>query len=189
MSLEILSIVLSSVLSLIAVIVSIVSIRRQTHSQNVTAAIQLFDKRFEIYNFVIDAWFIIGYFEGGLDLKNGENHYYNQIVEFCGQVELSQDIRNRIKVAYENVDRFKRMQSLLFSGDVSDYLKKFLSAFSIYISGIHHKRTLEKNLAEETYRCILEMYDTEEIDMKQLKEFIDLSDVKRIDVKRYKSRG
>lgn len=183
MLLQIISIVLSSVLSFVAVIISIISIRRQTRSQNISAAIELFDKRFEIYNFVIDAWFIIGYFEGGLDLMKTKKRKYNKIMEFCNQVELSEDMNNRIKEAYQNCDKFLRVQKLLFVGEVSDYLEKFLSAFSVYINGIYHKRPLEETLAEETYKRILEMIDNEAIDMRALKEYVDLSDVKRAKTK------
>ena len=109
MVVEIISIILSSVLSLIAVAVSIISINKQTKSQNINATIQLFDKRFEIYNFMIDAWYIVGYFEGGLDKEKIQKHYYSEIISFVNHVDLTPDIISRIQTAYINCNKYKRM--------------------------------------------------------------------------------
>jgi len=182
MIVEILSIILSSVLSLIAVIISIISINKQTKSQNINASIQLFDKRFEIYNFVLDLWYIIGYFEASQDIRKKKKHNYKQIIDFVRNVNLTKDISNKIKLAYQNADRYLRMQSCLFSGKVGNYLQKLLSSFYFYIYGIYHKVSLDKTREELAYKEIFDLYKTEDIDMKELKQYVGLSDIKRLDI-------
>ncbi len=184
MVVEIISIVLSSVLSLIAVAVSIISINKQTKSQNINATIQLFDKRFEIYNFMTDAWYIVGFFEGfkkGLNI-NDNNNTYNTIIQLVKKCKLSQDILNRIELANANSKRYQYMQGLLFSGKVRDYLGKFLSNFSIYINGIYFKRITDKEKTEKAYCEIMKLHKTQKLDMEELMKFINLSDVKRLDI-------
>ena len=82
MIVEIISIVLSSLTAIIAIIISIISINKQTTSQNINATIQLFDKRFEIYLFTIELWYIIGYFEGGLDSSTKNKHTFAEILSY-----------------------------------------------------------------------------------------------------------
>lgn len=183
MAAEIISIILSSSLSLIAVIISIISIKKQTKSQNIEASIQLFDKRFEIYNFVLDLWYIVGYFEGFQDIKSKKNHYYNELVTLIKKTDLKNDIANNVEYAYLNSKKFERMQSCLFSGKISEYLKKLLSNFSIYIHGIYHRCSLGNDISETAYKEILKLHETEDIDMEELQQYIDLSDIKRIDIK------
>ena len=182
MIVEILSVILSSVLSTIAVVVSIISINKQTKSQNINATIQLFDKRFEIYNFMTDAWYIVGYFEGGLDGAKIQKHCYAKIISLINHVNLTPDIINRIQIAYINCNKYKRMQKLLFSGQVANYLDKFLSNFSIYISGIYHKRIVDKKTTEKAYSEIIKLHKTQNLDMEELMKFINLSDIKRLDI-------
>ena len=182
MVVEIISIILSSVLSTIAVVVSIISINKQTKSQNINATIQLFDKRFEIYNFMIDAWYIVGYFEGGLDKAKIQKHCYAEIISFVNHVDLTPDIISRIQTAYINCNKYERMQELLFSGQVANYLDKFLSNFSTYISGIYHKRIVDKKTTEKAYIEIIKLHKTQNLDMEELMKFINLSDIKRLDI-------
>ena len=179
---EIISIILSSILSLIAVVISIISIKKQTKSQNINASIQLFDKRFEIYNFVLDIWYIVGYFEGCLDANKKKKHYYKEIISLINVIDLDDDIANKVKYAYQNCNKYLRMQDCLFSGPVSDYLDKLLSNFSTYIHGIYHGLSFGKNFEEYAYSELLKLHQTEEIDTNELRQYIDLSDIKRLDI-------
>lgn len=181
MIVEIISIILSSLLSLIAVIISIISIKKQTQSQNINSTIALFDKRFEIYNFVLDIWYIVGYFEGGLD-SNKQKHYYKEIIALIKNIKLSGDIEKKVEHAYKNSKKYLRMQSCLFSGKISDYLENLLLNFSTYIYGIYHAISIGADLEEPAYNELLKLYKTEEIDMEELRHYIDLSDVKRLDI-------
>lgn len=182
MVVEIISIVLSSLLSLIAVIISIISIKKQTNSQNINSTIALFDKRFEIYNFVIEAWFVVGYFDGALNFLTNKKHYFKDILKIVNNTNISKDVDSKIKKLYINSKRFEDMQELLFSGDISEYLQTFLSNFSTYIDRIYKKESLDKDEEESAYQELMLLLETKELDMKELKKFLDLSDVKRLDV-------
>ena len=182
MVVEIISIVLSSLLSLIAVIISIISIKKQTKSQNINSTIALFDKRFEIYNFVLDIWYIVGYFEGSQDANKKKKHYYQEIISLVKLNGLDEDMFRKVKYAYQNSNKYLRMQSCLFSGKVSDYLEKLLSNFSTYIHGIYHGLSIGKDIEEPAYNELLKLHKTEEIDMEELRQYIDLSDIKRLDI-------
>ena len=182
MIVEIISIILSSLLSLIAVIISIISIKKQTKSQNINSNIALFDKRFEIYNFVLDIWYIVGYFEGSLDSIRKKKHYYQEIIALVNKNGLNGDIAKKVDNAYKNSKKYLRMQPCLFSGSVSDYLEKVLSNFTTYIHGIYHRLSIGKDIEEPAYTELTNLYETEEIDMKELRKYIDLSDIKRLDI-------
>ena len=99
MIIQIISIILSSILSLIAVGVSIISIKKQTRSQNINASIQLFDKRFEIYNFIVDLWYIVGYFEGCQDLYKNTKKSYKNVIKYIKENNLTKDISKKIEYA------------------------------------------------------------------------------------------
>lgn len=182
MILEIVSIILSSLLSLIAVTVSIVSIKRQIKSQNINSTISLFDKRFEIYNFVNEAWFVIGYFNGALNFFTNKSYHFKDILKIVKSTSLSKDIDANIKKLYINSKKFENMQELLFSGGISEYLNTFLSNFSIYINCIYKKESLDKKDEENAYQELMDLLETKELDMKELKKFLSLSDIKRLDI-------
>ena len=169
-------------LSLIAVSVSIISIKKQTKSQNINASIQLFDKRFEIYNFIVDLWYIVGYFEGCQDIYINTKKSYKNVIKYIKENNLTKDISKKVEYAYLNSKKYLRMHPCLFSGKVSHYLEKLLSNFTIYIYGIYHKTSLDKNLEEQAYQELFNLYETEDIDMKELRKYIDLSDIKRLDI-------
>lgn len=179
MIVEIVGIILNSVLSTIAVVVSIVAINRQRQSQNINANIQLFDKRFEIYNFVLDIWYIVGYFEGALD-ANKMTHKYSNIIEIVKRKKLEGDIARRVECAYLNAKKFLRLQGCLFDGKISEYLWKLLSNFETYIFGINNKISIGSDVEEPAYKNLLKLYKTEEIDMETMRQYLDLSDVKRL---------
>ncbi len=180
--LNILAIILPSVLSSIAIIVSIITIKKQITSQNINSTIALFDKRFEIYNYVYNAWYIIGYFESILDnLFNTSKHNYKELI-IVNKIDYSHDMLNRINIAYSCSSKYENMEKLLFSNKTRYYLGKFLSAFSIYINGIYHKSSIDKDLCESSYLQIMELLDTKDFDMEELRQFLDLSDIKRLDI-------
>ncbi len=72
------------------------------------------------------------------------------------------------------------MQSCLFSGSVSEYLWELLDAFEIYITGIYFKKSISEDLEERAYERILNLIDSKDFDMEELKSFISLSDMKRM---------
>jgi len=74
------------------------------------------------------------------------------------------------------------MQECLFAGKVQDYLKNLLSAFSIYINGVYHKASIDKEFENKAYKKLFNLYKKQSIDMKELKDYINLSDIKRLDV-------
>lgn len=182
MTIEIISIILSSTLSLIAIIISIISINKQTKSQNINSTIALFDKRFDIYNFVIELWYIVGYFEGGQDLKPNTKHTYQEIISFINHIDLSDEMKEKIKIAYIKSNKYSSMTKCLFSGKVEEYLNKLISSFTTYINGIYHKKSIDQQREEQAYQQIINLYETENIDMDKLRQFIDLSDIKRLDI-------
>ncbi|MBE7074799.1 MAG: hypothetical protein E7376_02335 [Clostridiales bacterium] len=181
MVVEIVSIVLSCLTSVVAIVVSIVSIRQQTKSQNINASIQLFDKRFEIYKFTCDLWYIVGYLEAGLNINN-KKHNFSEIIELVNEIEFTSEFKNRIENAYVNSRKYEIMQECLFAGKVQDYLKNLLSAFSIYINGVYHKASIDKEFENKAYKKLFNLYKKQSIDMKELKDYINLSDIKRLDV-------
>lgn len=182
MVVEIVSIVLSSLLSLIAVIISVVSIKKQTRSQNINSNIQLFDKRFQIYNFVNEAWFVVGYFDGALNFFGNKKHKFEDIMKLVKTTNLVKDIEPKINKLYANSKYYENMQELLFSGKPSEYLNSFLSAFSIYIDRIYSKESLDNNEEETAYQKLIRLLDSKDFDMEELRKFLDLSDIKRLDV-------
>lgn len=182
MAIEIINIILSSILSLIAIIISIVSINKQTKSQNINSTIALFDKRFDIYNFVIELWYIVGYFEGAQDLKQDTKHTYKKIISLINHIDLSNEIKDEIKTAYITSNKYSSMTKCLFSGEIEEYLNKLISSFTIYINGIYHKKSIDPQREEQAYNQIINLYKTEDIDIDKLRQFIDLSDIKRLDI-------
>ena len=176
---EIVGIILNSVLSTIAVVVSIVAINRQRQSQNINANIQLFDKRFEIYNFVLDIWYIVGYFEGALD-ANKMTHKYSNIIEIVKRKKLEGDIAKRVEYAYINAKKYLRMQECLFEGKISEYLDELLSNFETYIFGIHLGMSIGADVEELAYQNLLNLRKTEKLDVEEMRQYLDLSDVKRL---------
>lgn len=168
---QVISIVCSSVIAVVAVIVSIISIKRQTKSQMIDANIQLFDKRFEIYLFTIDLWYIIGYLEAGLDILRKKRTYKN-ILKSVNKLKFSEEVLKKIEKAYQNSHKYEIMQKCLFSGSVSDYLNQLLSNFTIYINGIYHKNSVFEEYEETAYQNLLELYRTQEIDTEELRKFI-----------------
>lgn len=182
MMIQIINIISSSILSLIAIIISIISINKQTKSQNINSTIALFDKRFDIYNFVIELWYIVGYFEGGQDLKQTPKHTYQEIISLINHIELSSEIRDKIKTAYIKSNKYSSMTKCLFSGEIEEYLTKLISSFSIYINGIYHNKSIDPQREEHAYKQIIKLHETENIDIDKLRQFIDLSDIKRLDI-------
>ena len=177
---NIISIVLSSTLSLIAVVISVIAIKKQTKSQNINANIQLFDKRYQIHQYVYDMWVVVGYFESLLDNANYKHTYVN-IIKLLQSAELSNEIKEKINNAYENSEKYEMMSGLLFSGRSAEYLKEILPLFTIYINGIHHKYCLFEKISNDAYKQIFAIYKTENFGMNDLNQFLDLSDVKRLD--------
>lgn len=180
MVLSIISIVLSSLLSLIAIIISVIAIKKQTRSQDVNANIQLFDKRFEIYKYVYDMWFIVGYFEGGLD-KAKSKHTYAEIMSLLKYIDLTEEIQDKINKAYSDSQKFEYMYELLFSGKSKEYLEKTLPLFTIYINGIYHKKCVDVQSGNQAYNKLFKIFKEENYGMFDLHQYLDLSDVKRLD--------
>ncbi len=183
MAVQIVSIVLSSLTAIIAIIISIISIDKQTKSQNINATIQLFDKRFEIYLFTIELWYIIGYFEGGLDNSSKNKHTYAEILSYTRKVNLNNDIRNKIDIAYEKSQKYKVLHKCLFEGSAEEYLERLISAFSTYITGIYYGKSIDSENEEKNYQTILKLIKSKDFDMQNLRQYIDLSDIKRLDIK------
>lgn len=183
MSIEIISIILSSLTAIIAIVISIISIKQQTKSQNINATIQLFDKRFEIYLFTIELWYIIGYFEGGLDSCTKNEHTFAEILSYTKNVNLNNDISNKINTAYEKSQKYKILHRCLFDGPTEQYLEILISAFSTYITAIHNGRSIDSKNEEKDYKTILTLIKSKDFDMQNLKQYINLSDIKRLDIK------
>ena len=179
---QLLSIISSSIIAIVAVIVSIISIKRQTKSQMIDANIQLFDKRFEIYLFTIDLWYIFGYFEAALDIKRSKRNY-ETILSIVNETKLSQEITSKIEYAFKNIHKYEVMQKCLFSEKISKYLKNLLLCFSFYISGIYNKKCADLKLFNHAYKDIKKLLETQDIDMEELKKFICLNDIMRKDLK------
>ena len=171
--------IVSIVVSLAAVVVAVISINKQRQSQNINATIQLFDKRFEIYNFVLDIWFIVGYFEGAL-VANKKKHKYCNIIEIVKNKGLKGDIAKRVEYAYINAKKYLRMQECLFEGKISEYLYELLSNFETYIFGIHLGMSIGADVEEPAYQNLLNLRKTEKLDVEEMRQYLDLSDVKRL---------
>ena len=54
--------------------------------------------------------------------------------------------------------------------------------FSTYISGIYHKKVVNKETTEKAYSEIIKLHKTQNLDMEELMKFINLSDIKRLDI-------
>ena len=179
---QLVSIICSSIIAIVAVVVSIISIKRQTKSQMIDANIQLFDKRFEIYLFAIDLWYIFGYFESCLDLKKCKHNYKN-ILSIVNEKEPSKEVFSKIHFAFKNIHKYEVMQKCLFSEKISKYLEELLINFSFYISGIYNKKCAYLRAYEHAYRDVRKMLATQDIDMAELKKFICLNDIMRNDLR------
>lgn len=177
MELQMISIILSSITAIIAIIISIISINKQTKSQNINATIQLFDKRFEIYNYVLDMWFVIGYFDGKMKALNLPYKYEN-IIKLSKLTDPI--IEDKINDCYTKCEKFAHLYKPLFSGKSFEYLKRVLPLFKEYIKGVYHKQIF-KNDSEIVYQEIKEILKMKNFGMDDLQNFIDLSDVKRLD--------
>lgn len=65
---------------------------------------------------------------------------------------------------------------------ISDYLECLLSNFSNYIYGIYHKIIIDEQVSEKSYHNLLKPQKTEMLDVEELRKYIDLSDIKRLDM-------
>ena len=99
------------------------------------------------------------------------------------KVNLNDDIRNKIDIAYEKSQKYKILHKCLFEGSTEQYLENLISAFSTYITAIHYGRSINSKNEEKDYKTILNLIKTKDFDLQNLKQYIDLSDIKRLDIK------
>ncbi len=178
---DIISIILSSILAVVAIFISISSLNRQTKSQKQNATIQLFDKRFEIYLFVVELWQIVGYFCGDINLDENKTYSYKEVLALSKSIKINENMQNKINFAYCNSNKYYYMQKCLFEGNVQKYLDDILSSFTIYITGIYFKNSMDKEFEQPAYDKIISLYKTKTFDLEELRQYIYLADIKRND--------
>lgn len=177
MALEILSIVLSTLVSLIAIIVSFIAIKKQTQMETISANIQLFDKRFDIFFFTIDMWYVVGYFEGIFSEK--EVHTFQSILDYVNTHDLPQNVEQKIIQGHELCFKYEIMVKSLFDGRICDILINELNLFDNYIKPIANKAKMSSVTLEENYKNLLINRNESRFGIEEINNYLRLSDIKR----------
>ena len=166
------------ILSVIAILISIISIRQQTKSQDTNACIQLYDKRFEIFLYILELWYIVGFFEGAI-VKNKKEKKYQSVLDINLGLRPEYDISKRIEVSHNNAFKFKAMYKSLYSGNVGLYIGELLSAYYKFIVGIYERDKIATSEQEKAYAKLMELKDTQDSGIEEINDYLMLSDVKR----------
>jgi len=186
MGLEIVSIIISSCVSVLAITVSIISLNRQTRAQNLQSTIELYDRRIKIYCLLLDIVKMVGYTNGHAGLKKDEpNPSAAELFEFIKRVPLPDDVSEKIANLVDDGEHLGIQARGLFKKELGDYIVEVIRCFRKYAGTLKGlKRNYKIKIEdEENFKHLYSLIkDKERVGViSEINAYIDLSDIKRVD--------
>ena len=180
---SIISLILDFVLALIAIIVSIVSIKRQTKEQELSNTIQLFEKRLNIYIYLENIFRFSGIIFAKLNIFT-PNTTFEQFKNNVRKNKLSEYDLSSVEELLDEQNIIKNQALALFEPKLSKYIIETIELFDDFFNVILELSNSNKqatNLHYLVYKSLIErIHDKEEGGIvSKINDYIILYDIKR----------
>ena len=182
---ELASIIINSCLSVIAIVISIITIIRQTKEQKLQNTIQLYDRRINVYCYFMDIYKMSGYLAGfyGFKEKDTFSESFAVVKEALENKKLDSDIYNKILNMHYESDKMRYLTTTLFEKELSIFMCSLMKSFSDYVFIIRLIREKNRKFTEKNYDVFVNLYlrfkAAAESFKERINKYISLVDVKR----------
>lgn len=182
MRLEMVSICVNACLSAIAIIVSIIAIRNQTKEQKLQNAIQLFDKRVEIFSYIMEIFKMANVVYK--DYKFPENINRLSYEQFCKIMSKKQVSNAQIDMLIDISDKgdLLRPKALgLLDKELGDFVVDAIDLYSDFVDTIVAINGFNKRITRKHYLTLKRMFFhiNKARVMEQFDKYLNLRDVCR----------
>ena len=183
---ELASIIINSCLSVIAIVISIITIIRQTKEQKLQNTIQLYDKRSNIFCYLMDVYKMSGYLAGlyGLDDKKPFEEPYEKVKVAIHTRKIDRDIYEKILDMRDDADKMSNLTMGLFEKELSSLMCTLMRDFSNFVAVIKKIRGGNTLFSQDHYKVFQRLYKTVityKVDgfNEKINKYISLVDIKR----------
>ena len=183
---ELVSIIINSSLSLIAIVISILTIIKQTNEQKVQNTIQLYDRRINVFSYFMDIYTFSGYLAGyyGFDKDKPFNEVYEKVKFAIENKKLDDEIYQKIINMRYEADKMRYLTQTLFEKELSDFICKLILDFSNYVLVLELVLDKKREFTKNNYNTFRNLYVTVRSGIvdgfnEKINKYISLVDIKR----------
>ena len=183
---EVFGIILNSILSLIAIIVSVIAIKKQTQEQKLQNTIQLFDKRIQIYTYLTEIFGMSGVVRMHLHLPSIEqNVSFKQFKKGVEQNWINDEQLKILTTMTNMAGTMSTQATALFEKDLAKYIEETIDLFVDFVDVLVDFNCCDKPINKEGYNTFLKLYQHIKDNKKgeiinKINAYLNLTDIKRV---------